>query len=82
MRIEKVVTVIRDREPSDIKPNVGWRFDFEDDDGNEYEWNTTVDPEQVRNGQKWLVRMTIIGKASVLGKPFTRVKNVTFVERR
>ncbi|MBU7316103.1 hypothetical protein [Paenibacillus oleatilyticus] len=82
MRIEKVITVIRDREPSDIKPNVAHRFDFEDEDGNEYEWNTTTDPEEVRRGQKWLVRMTVFQNASVLNRSFQRVKNVSFVERR
>ncbi|MFB5759051.1 hypothetical protein [Paenibacillus medicaginis] len=82
MRIEKVVTVIRDREHSDIKPNVAQRFDFEDEEGNEYEWNTATDPEHVRKGQKWLVRMTVFQSSSVLGKPFKRVKNVAFIERR
>lgn len=82
MRIEKVVIVKRDREGSDTNPNVAWRFDLEDEEGNEYEWNTTTDPEHVRRGQKWLVRMTVFQSSSVLGKPFKRVKNVSFIERR
>ncbi|KQY90945.1 hypothetical protein ASD24_24420 [Paenibacillus sp. Root52] len=79
-RIEKTVTILRDREPSDIGNVSAWRFDFIDEEGIEYVWNTTSDPDGKRSGEKWLVRMTVYGSSSVLGFPFKRVKRVFFVE--
>jgi hypothetical protein len=81
-RIEKVVDILYDREPSDKYPGHGWSFDFKDEDGVKYEWNTTTWPDNfIHKDQKWLVRMTIEGYHECLGFPYTRVKNVRFIKK-
>lgn len=81
-RIEKIITIIKDREFSDKYPNYGWAWSFKDEDNNEYEWNTVTIPElSLLVGEKWRVRMTIKTEHEVLGFKYKRVERVNFVEQ-
>ena len=78
-RIEVPVTVWRDHEPSDRFPNKAWNFTFKDQD-NEYSWDTTTEPE-LYTDEKWLVRMTLIGKDECLGSPYFVVNQVKLIKK-
>lgn len=82
IRIEKVVRVFKDREFSEKYPGFGWAFDFEDEEGNRFEWNTTTIPdESIIAGQTWLVRMTLKTNHDVIGYKYTRVERVNFIKQ-
>ena len=82
MRVEKVVKITGDREPSEKYPSYGWAFDFEDEEGNKYEWNTKSFPDpSIIAGQIWLVRMTLKTKHDVIGYKYTRVERVKFIKQ-
>jgi len=82
VRVEEVVKIIRDRMPNDKYPQRGWVFDFQDEDGNEYEWNTVTMPDlSIKSGQTWLVRMTLKEERELFGYTYTRVKRVKFIKR-
>jgi len=65
-RIELPVIVWYDHMASDRFPGKAWNYTFRDQDGNEYSWDTTTEPE-IYASEKWLVKMTLIGKDECLG---------------
>jgi len=81
-RIEKIITITKDRDFSDKYPNRGWAFDLEDEEGIKYEWNTMTYPDNsIHKGQKWLVKMTIEKEIECLRSFYIRVKNVKFIKK-
>jgi hypothetical protein len=60
---------------------VAWNFKFVDDSGVYYEWDTTIDPEGVYSGQKWLVKMTVIREDECLDFPYKIVNRVKFIKK-
>lgn len=81
-RVEKIVTIIGDRELSCKYPTWGCAFDFKDNDGNRYEWNTKIMVDSsICKGRMWKIKMTIASeKESLTGMKRILVERVTFVK--
>jgi hypothetical protein len=60
-RIETILTVVTDHDVSDKYPGQGQKFRLEDEYKEIYYYDTMADVE-VFSGEKWLVKMTIVGK--------------------
>jgi hypothetical protein len=78
-RIEISVIITGDHEPSEKYPNQGNQYCFKDMEGNIYYYDTMTELE-IYTGQKWIVRMTVVGEDEFNYKIVQRVKLIKKLE--
>ncbi|NRU52390.1 hypothetical protein [Clostridium beijerinckii] len=78
-RIEMPVTIASDHEVSEKYPNQGNQYCFKDDEGISYYYDTMTELE-VYTGQRWLIRMTIVGEDEFKYKIVQRIKLIEKLE--
>lgn len=79
-RIEIPVLVIHDHDVSEKYPGQGQQFCFEDAKGMSYYYDTMTELE-VYTGQRWLIRMTIVGEDECIGYKYKLIQRVKLIKK-